>query len=60
MLVLTMMLSMMVFVAGPASALPDGNNGNHYGEILHLDEGKHIGAGAGLGKYANEYRRGLR
>lgn len=57
-----MMLSMTVFVAAPAAALPDGNNGNHYGDSLHVDNGNHYGKGAGMGKYFNEgqYRRGLR
>ncbi len=57
-----MMLSTTVAVAGPALAIPQGNNGNHYGDIQHEDNRKHIGAGAGAGKYSNFglYRRGLR
>jgi hypothetical protein len=51
-------------VAGPASASPDGNNGNHCGDIAHEDNGMHIGVGAGLGKFQNlglfPERRGLR
>jgi hypothetical protein len=61
-LVLAMMLS--ATVAGPASAVPDGNNGNHHGEYSPYlqNNGKHIGAGVGAGKYANEglFRRGLK
>ena len=57
-----MMLS--ATVAGPASALPPGNNGNHYGEYSPYleDNGRHIGAGAGMGQFDNEglYRRGLK
>jgi len=51
-------------VAGPVSAIPDGNNGNHAGDIAHEDNGMHIGVGAGLGKNQNlglyPERRGLR
>ena len=62
-LALAMMLS--ATVAGPASATPSGYvNGNHYGEFSSYlqNNGKHIGAGVGAGKYANEglYRRGLK
>ena len=61
-LVLAMMLG--ATVAGPASAMPDGNNGNHDADIAHEDSGMHIGAGAGLGKNQNlglyPERRGLR
>jgi hypothetical protein len=42
------------------SALPLGNNGDHFGDYRNLqDNGKHVGAGAGMGKYDNT-RRGLR
>jgi hypothetical protein len=54
-----MMLSFTIVASGPASALPPGNNGNHFGDYAHEDNGKHNGAGAGLGKFNNE-RRGLR
>ena len=61
-LALVMMFS--ATVAGPVSALPNGNNGNPYGDIVHEDNGMHIGAGAGFGKYHNlgldPERRGLR
>jgi len=64
-LVLAMMLS--ATVAGPASALPLDNNGNHYGNYgnyTHPNSGMHIGAGSGLGKDNNlgldPERRGLR
>ncbi len=63
-LVLAILSSATGVVAGPAAALPQGNSGHHYGEYspLHEDNGKHIGAGVGAGKYSNEglYRRGLR
>jgi hypothetical protein len=54
-----MMLS--ATVAGPAAAIiPPGNNGNHYGEYSHANNGQHIGAG--MGQFNNEglYRRGLK
>ena len=54
-----LMLSATVVASGPASALPPGNNGNHFGDYAHTDNGKHNGAGAGLGMFNNE-RRGLR
>jgi hypothetical protein len=56
-----MMLSFTVVATGPASALPPGNNGNHYGEHSpdNKNNGHHNGAGAGMGKFNNE-RRGLR
>ena len=61
-LVVATMLS--ATVAGPASAVPDGNNGGHRGDIAHVDSGMHIGAGAGLGKAQNlglyPERRGLK
>ena len=57
-LALIMMFS--ATVVGPASASPDGNNGNHFGDYRNLqDNGNHFGAGAGMGKYDN-MRRGLR
>jgi hypothetical protein len=54
-------LSFTVVATGPASALPPGNNGNHYGEHSpdNKNNGHHNGAGAGMGKFNNE-RRGLR
>jgi len=61
-LVVAMMLS--ATVAGPVSALPPDNNGNHYGNYTHPNSGMHIGAGSGLGKDNNlgldPERRGLR
>ena len=57
-LALIMMFS--ATVVGPVSANPDGNNGNHFGDYRNLqDNGNHVGAGAGMGKYDN-MRRGLR
>ncbi len=59
-LALAMMFGAMAAVAGSASALPPGNNGNHYGDYRNLqDNGEHVGAGVGAGKYDNN-RRGLR
>ena len=59
-LVLVMMLVAVAAVAGPASATPSGIvNGNHCGDYRNLDNGKHVGAGVGAGKYDN-VRRGLR
>ena len=54
-----MIFSATAVVAGPASALPPGNNSNHYGEYSNTNNGNHVGAGSGLGKYDNK-RRGLR
>ena len=56
-----MMLSFTVVATGPASALPPGNNGNHFGEHSpdNMNKGHHNGAGAGMGAVNNE-RRGLR
>jgi hypothetical protein len=54
-----MMFSATAALAGPASALPPGNNGNHCGEYSNTNNGNHVGAGSGLGKYDNK-RRGLR
>ncbi len=59
MLALAMMFGAAAALSGPASALPPGNNGNHYGEYSHENNGEHVGAGSGLGKYDN-IRRGLR
>jgi hypothetical protein len=58
-LALAMIFSATAVAAGPASALPPGNNGNHYGEYSNTNNGNHVGAGSGLGKYDNK-RRGLR
>jgi hypothetical protein len=59
-LVLAMMLVAVAAVAGPASATPSGIvNGNHYGDYRNLDNGEHVGAGVGAGRYDN-MRRGLR
>jgi len=58
-LALAMIFSATAVVAGPASALPPGNNSNHYGEYSNTNNGNHVGAGSGLGKYDNK-RRGLR
>ena len=59
-----MMFGATAALAGPASALPPGNNRNHYGEYSPYlqDNGRHIGAGSGLGQFENEglYRRGLK
>ena len=48
MLASVMMLTMMVIVAGPASASHREDNGNHYGNVLQFalarDAGKHHGA----------------
>ena len=62
MLALAIMFGATAVVTGPASALPPGSNGNHYGEYSHNDNGEHVGAEAGMGKYENVglYRRGLR
>lgn len=61
-LALVMMFS--ATVAGPVSASPSGNNGNHNGDMAHEDNGMHIGVGGGLGKNQNlglfPERRGLR
>jgi len=47
-------------IAGPTSATPSGFvNGNHCGEYSNTNNGNHVGAGTGLGKYNNQ-RRGLR
>lgn len=54
-----MMFGATAAVAGSASALPPGNNGNHYGEYSNTNNGNHTGAGSGMGKYDNK-RRGLR
>lgn len=60
MLVLVMMLVAAAAVAGPASATPSGFvNGNHYGDYRNPDNGEHVGAGVGAGRYDN-MRRGLR
>ena len=60
MLALAMMLGATAVLSGSASALPPGNNGNHYGDYRNLqDNGEHVGAGSGLGKY-DSIRRGLR
>ena len=60
MLVLAMMLVAVAAVAGPASAAPSGIvNGNHYGDYRNPDNGQHVGAGVGAGRYDN-MRRGLR
>ena len=59
-LALVMMFSATAVLAGSTSALPLGNNGDHFGDYRNLqDNGKHVGAGAGMGKYDN-MRRGLR
>jgi hypothetical protein len=58
-LALAMMFGATAAVAGSASAVPSGNNGNHYGEYSNTNNGNHTGAGSGLGKYDNK-RRGLR
>ena len=59
-LALVMMFSATAVLASPASALPQGNNGNHFGDYRDLqDNGNHVGAGAGMGKFDN-IRRGLR
>src|SRR5918998_6827956 len=51
-----MMLSFTVVATGPASALPPGNNGNHFGEHSpdNTNKGHHNGAGAGMGAVNNE------
>ncbi len=55
-----MMFGATAALSGPASALPPGNNGNHYGDYRNLqDNGEHVGAGTGLGQVDNN-RRGLR
>ncbi|HSK84920.1 MAG TPA: hypothetical protein VK902_16195 [Rubrobacter sp.] len=62
-LALVMMLCATAVVAGPASATSSGIvNGNHYGDHRSPDNGEHVGAGVGAGKYDNVglYRRGLR
>ena len=60
MLVLATMLVAVATVAGPASATPtEIVNGNHYGDYRNLDNGEHVGAGVGGGRYDN-MRRGLR
>ena len=54
-LLAAVMLLVSVFaMAGPAVALPDGNNGNHHGDIRNPDNGKHNGGGVGGGKINNE------
>ena len=59
-LALIMMFSATTILAGPAAALPPGNNGYHFGDYRNLqDNGNHVGAGAGMGKY-DSIRRGLR
>ena len=59
-LALVMMFSARAVLAGPTSALPLGNNGDHFGDYRNLqDNGNHVGAEAGMGKYDN-VRRGLR
>jgi hypothetical protein len=58
-LALAMMFGATAAVAGSASAVPSGNNGNYYGEYSNTNNGNHTGAGFGLGKYDNK-RRGLR
>ena len=59
-LALLMMFSATAILAGPTSAFPQSNNGNHFGDYRNLqDNGNHVGAGAGMGKYDN-MRRGLR
>jgi hypothetical protein len=58
-LALVMMFSATAVLAGPVSAFPPGNNGNHFGDIGNPDNGEHVGVGAGMGKYDN-MRRGLR
>jgi hypothetical protein len=56
-----MMLTMMVIVAGPASASHrEEDNGNHYGNVLQEDNGNGYGNGAGGGRSSHEPRRGLR
>lgn len=60
MLALVMMFLATSVVAGPVSATPSGIvNGNHFGDYRHQDNGEHVGAGVGAGKYDNK-RRGLR
>jgi hypothetical protein len=54
-----MMFGATAALSGPASALPPGNNGNHYGEYSNTNNGNHVGAGSGLGMVDNQ-RRGLR
>ena len=60
MLASVMMLTMMVIVAGPASASHREDNGNHYGNVLQEDNGNGYGNGAGGGRSSHEPRRGLR
>jgi hypothetical protein len=62
-LLLAMMFGATAALAGPASAVPSGYvNGNHSGDYRNPDNGEHVGAGVGGGKYENIglYRRGLR
>ena len=60
MLASVMMLTMMVIVAGPASASHREDNGNHYGNVLQEDNGNGYGAGIGGGRSDHEPQRGLR
>jgi len=59
-LALAMMFGATALVAGPASATPSGIvKGNHYGDYSNPDNGQHVGAGVGGGRYES-IRRGLR
>ena len=59
-LALAVMFGATAVIAGPTSATPSGFvNGNHCGEYSNTNNGNHVGAGTGLGKYNNQ-RRGLR
>ena len=44
---------MMATVASPAWAAPQGNNGNHSGDVRNEDNGLHVGGGTGGGKFNN-------
>jgi hypothetical protein len=59
-LALVMIFCATAVLAGPASATPSGVvKGNHHGDYRNPDNGEHVGAGVGAGKYDNN-RRGLR
>jgi len=53
-LAVAMMLAMLLANAGMASAkslVIQGNNGNHYGDARHDDNGNHNGGGIGGGRF---------